>query len=111
MEPKQIVYYHTRGGGIPFKKWLQNLRDRSVAARVMTQVDRAVEGNLGDFKTIGMGVLEMRIHWGPGYRIYFGFDGIHYVVLLLGGNKSRQQQDIRKAQEYWQDYLRRKNEK
>ena len=66
------------------------------------------QGNLGNAKSVGSGVQEYRIEFGPGYRIYFGRDGDRLVILLGGGTKKRQQDDIRDAQAYWVDYRRRK---
>ena len=65
-------------------------------------------GNLGDVKSVGKGVLERRIFYGPGYRIYFGLDSNRVVILLTGGTKKRQSRDITLAQEYWTDYMNRK---
>jgi len=67
-------------------------------------------GNLSSVKAVGTGVLEYRIDWGPGYRVYFGRDGQRLVILLAGGTKRRQQGDIRAAQERWADYKRRRKE-
>lgn len=67
-------------------------------------------GNWSDFKNVGGSIFELRIHWGPGYRVYFGLEGSDFVILLSGGSKNRQSDDIHKAQTYWQDYKRRKNE-
>lgn len=71
-------------------------------------LERLAEGNPGDHRGVGMGVLEIRLHTGPGYRIYFGRDGDVLVILLAGGIKRRQREDIQMAQERWQDYRRRK---
>ncbi len=65
------------------------------------------DGNLGDCSVVGAGVYEMRIHFGPGYRVYFGQEGTHIIVLLCGGDKSTQAKDIKRAQEYWADYCGR----
>ncbi len=65
-------------------------------------------GNLSNVKTVGEGVLEYRIDWGPGYRVYFGRDGETLVILLTGGTKKRQQRDIERAKEMWMDYKRRR---
>lgn len=62
------------------------------------------EGNLCDVKSVGAGVLERRINWGPGYRVYFGRDGVHLVILLGGGTKQRQDRDIEEARRRWADY-------
>jgi putative addiction module killer protein len=66
-------------------------------------------GNLGDMKSVGEGVLEMRIHTGAGYRVYCGRHGQHWIVLLLGGDKSSQAKDIVRAREYWEDWKRRQS--
>ena len=66
-------------------------------------------GNLGDYRSVGEGVCELKIDYGPGYRVYFGQIGSTIVLLLCGGNKSTQEQDIRRAIEYWTDYRRREN--
>jgi putative addiction module killer protein len=67
--------------------------------------------NLGDHKSIGGGLWELRLDFGPGFRIYYGVDDQTVIVLLSGGDKSTQAKDIRIAREHWQDYLRRKEEK
>jgi putative addiction module killer protein len=66
------------------------------------------QGNTSNAKSVGEGVLEYRIDWGPGYRVYFGRDGETLVILLTGGTKQRQQRDIEKAKELWADYKRRR---
>lgn len=78
--------------------------DRAARARVQTRLARVAVGNLGDFKPVGDGVLEMRIDWGPGYRIYFSRDGEVVVLLLCGGDKRTQQKDIERAKSYLNDY-------
>jgi putative addiction module killer protein len=69
---------------------------------------RLGQGNTSNVKTAGEGVLEYRIDWGPGYRVYFGRDGEVLVILLTGGTKKRQQRDIDRAKELWADYKRRR---
>jgi putative addiction module killer protein len=82
---------------VEFTKWLRTLRDRAVKARIFTRLDRLREGNLGDVKPVGAGVSEMRISYGPGYRLYFVQHGAKVIVLLCGGDKSMQVKDIAKA--------------
>ena len=96
--------YETADGEIPFRQWLAML-DRSVRARIQARVLRFEAGNLGDHKSVGAGVLEARVMTGPGYRTYFGRDGASLVLLLVGGTKTSQAKDIRRARDYWRDYL------
>ncbi|CCD86029.1 conserved protein of unknown function [Bradyrhizobium sp. ORS 285] len=81
-----------------FKAWLLGLRDLKAKARIAARIERAANGNLGDSKPVGEGVSEMRIDYGPGYRIYYRQRGDVLVILLCGGDKSTQQSDIRRAQ-------------
>jgi putative addiction module killer protein len=99
--------YLTADGRNPFREWLATL-DLAVRARVQARVLRFELGNLGDHKGVGAGVWEARLTFGPGYRIYFGKDGDVVIVLLLGGAKASQARDIRRAQEFWRDYLEAK---
>ena len=96
--------YETADGKVPFRDWLATL-DRATRARVQARVVRFETGNLGDHKGVGGGVQEARVMFGPGYRIYFGQDGATLVLLLVGGSKGTQAKDIRRAQQYWRDYL------
>ena len=107
----EIRVYVTRDGKTPFVEWLGKLRDRSARTRIRIQLDRILLGNPGDRKSLGHGLYEMRIHYGPGYRVYYGKEGSHIVLLLCGGNKSTQRSDIRLANKYWQDYRNRSDDK
>jgi len=82
-----------------FKEWFEGLRDLRAKARVTDRVDRLGDGNPGDSKTVGQGVMEMRINYGPGYRVYYVQRGKVLVILLCGGDKGSQKADIRKAHE------------
>lgn len=75
-----------------------------------TALIRMAQGNLSNAKGVGAGVLEYRIDFGPGYRVYFGKDGETLIILLGGGTKKRQQKDIETAQAVWKDYKRRKRQ-
>src|ERR1700721_2053525 len=101
--PRRIVHYVTEDAKDPFAEWEQTLKGTPAQAKVSVRVDRAEDGNLGDHGAIGEGVWEMRIHWGPGPRIYYGEDG-DKLVLLNGGDKSTQDSDIATAKDYWRDY-------
>jgi len=74
-------------------------------ARVQVRILRVEAGNLGDHKSVGEGVMEIRLDFGPGYRVYFGIDGGTIVILLTGGDKSGQRKDIKQAQKLWAEYL------
>jgi putative addiction module killer protein len=93
-------------GRIPFREWLSKL-DGSVRARIQARIFRFESGNLGDHKSVGNGVWEARIFFGSGYRVYFGKHGQEIIVLLLGGEKSSQRNDIEIAKNHWKRYLER----
>jgi putative addiction module killer protein len=93
------------GGRIPFREWLGDL-DTTTRARVQARILRFELGNLGDHKEVGGGVWEARLDFGPGYRLYFGRKGREVVLLLTGGDKKSQKTDIRRAKEFWTDYVK-----
>lgn len=103
----RVELYATHSGVVPFERWLQGLRDRTTRAKIRVQIDRLSLGNFGRCRYLKAGLGELRIDWGPGYRVYFGRMGATAVLLLCGGDKSTQAQDIRRAEEYWDDYRRR----
>ena len=103
----QIQDYRADDGRIPFKEWLSALADRQAKARVLTRIQRMSAGNLGDCKPVQDGVWELRIDNGPGYRVYYAQTGDKLLLLLIGGDKRKQQADIAKAVDYWQDWKRR----
>ena len=82
-----------------FAKWFVSLRDRKAKARIQARIDRVEMGNFGDVSPVGEGVSELRIFYGPGYRVYFVKQNAVVVILLSGGDKSTQQSDIAKAKE------------
>jgi len=96
----EIRRYVTETGRDPFGEWLTGLRDGQARARVAARVARLEAGNFGDCKSVGEGVWELRIDWGPGYRIYYAMVGTTIILLLCGGDKRSQSADIRKAQEH-----------
>ena len=102
-----IRYYVAASGEEPFAEWFAEL-DAAAGARIVRALARMEQGNLSNVKSVGEGVLEYRIEFGPGYRIYFGRDGDTIIILLTGGTKKRQQRDIDAARAYWQDYKRGK---
>ncbi len=90
-----------------FADWFEDLESRA-SAKLAIALTRMAQGNFSNAKGVGQGVYEYRIDFGPGYRIYFGWDGEQLVILIGGGTKKRQQVDIATAQECWADYKRRK---
>lgn len=105
----QVREYLDEKGRSPYAKWFNRL-SAPAAAKVAVAVTRMALGNFSSVKSVGGGVLEYRIDFGPGYRVYFGKDGDRLVILLGGGTKKRQQSDIETARTYWQDYKRRKKQ-
>lgn len=107
-EPQiKLQEYVTEEGKNVFRTWLRKLKDKTARARIRVRLNRVRLGNLGDCKPVGEGVSELRIDYGPGYRVYFAQSGFTVVILLCGGTKHNQSKDIKLAQEYWADYQRR----
>jgi putative addiction module killer protein len=107
--PREIHLYIFENGFCPFVAWLDGLRDRRARAKIKKRLDWFQLGNLGDVKPVGEGVSELRVDYGPGYRIYFAQAGTTIVVLLCGGDKSSQRKDILKAKQYWIDFQQRQD--
>lgn len=103
-QPREVQRYVTPDGKIPFDEWFFTLRDSQAQIIINKRLNRVSLGNLGNYRSVGEGVCELKINYGPGYRIYFGQVGTTIVLLLCGGDKSTQEQDIRQAIEYWTDY-------
>lgn len=110
-QPREIEYYQTREGAIPFREWFATLKDRAAQMRIDARLVRLRSGNLGDVKAVGEGVSELRIDYGPGYRLYLATAGATLVVLLCGGDKRTQAADIKLAKKYWADYQKRAPER
>jgi putative addiction module killer protein len=107
IDVRELRVYLSADGRSPFAGWFDVL-DASAAAKVTVALSRLEQGNFSNVKGVGEGVLEYRLDWGPGYRVYFGQDGAALVVLLIGGTKRRQSRDIETAKALWRDYKRRK---
>lgn len=93
-----------------FDRWLGKLKDRRVAARVQVRIDRLAAGNPGDVKPVGGGVSELRIDYGPGYRVYYLREGARLILLLSGGDKSSQGNDIKDALRIASEWKEAKND-
>jgi putative addiction module killer protein len=102
-----VLYYITKSGKDVVDDWIAGLADDRIEARIFARLERVSGGNLGDHKSLGGGLFELRIHTGPGYRIYFAMTGRTCVLLLCGGDKRKQSSDIQRARGYFKDYLER----
>ena len=102
-----VRHYLTPAGRDPVQAWLDGLKDLQARVAILRRIDRLVPGNLGDHKFIGSGVWELRLHVGPGYRLYYGHLGGATVLLLCGGLKRTQKRDVATALKYWADFHRR----
>lgn len=100
----EIWHYSDRAGRDVFLEWLSRLADMRTRSKIAARVDRLAIGGFGDARSLGQGLSELRIDWGPGYRVYFSVIGARRVLLLCGGDKGKQVSDIKRAREYLQDY-------
>lgn len=96
---KTIIVYKDKEGKTPYFEWLFGLKDKSIRYRIISRIDRVKNSNYGDHKRIH-GIVELRLHFGKGYRIYFGEEGANIVILLIGGDKDSQGKDIKRAVSY-----------
>ena len=103
-QTKELQIYRTSSGREPVTEWLKSLRDLKTRTRIQARFDRIESGNLGDHKSVGDGIFELRFQFGTGYRIYFGEVDNTIILLLYGGDKSSQDRDIERAKAYWQEY-------
>jgi putative addiction module killer protein len=114
--PYRLQSWHTHevtpfvldSGKCPFLEWLNALRDRKAEAIIQARLRRVTTGNFGSCRDLKGGVWELKIDFGPGYRIYFGRIGAQVVLLLCGGDKASQERDIEKARSYWKEFQERK---
>ncbi len=105
MSPQKTVeIYCNRLGKEPYTIWVNSLKDAQTKARIEQRIRRIENGNFGDHKAVGEGVWELRLDFGPGYRVYYAPENERIVILLCAGNKATQQQDIGQAQSYWKAY-------
>lgn len=104
VRPRKVIIYADNAGKEPFTRWLNSLKDGQTRRRILQRIARLQSGNFGDFKSLKNGVLELRLSFGSGYRIYFGEEGDRLVILLCGGDKTTQKHDIETAKRYWKEY-------
>ncbi len=102
--------YSRSDGSEPFADWLRGLRDGGARNRIRQRIARLRLGNFGDARSVSDGVFELRLHAGPGYRVYFGREGDRVVILLCGGDKGSQDRDIERAKQYWRDHRSRSDD-
>jgi len=106
---QELRIYRLPNGRVPFLDWLRNLRDQRAQQKIQIRLNRVRLGNFGDARAVGDGVQELKIDYGPGYRVYFGQIGNDLVILLCGGDKSTQDEDIQEAKQYWASYKKEKS--
>ena len=102
--PREIQVYRMKNGRVPFIEWFDSIRDKRAQTRIEARLIFLEQGNFGDYRSVGNGVFELRIHIGAGYRVYFSEIGNTIVLLLCGGDKSSQTRDIARAKTYWREY-------
>lgn len=104
MSQYKILMYETDNGKVPFIIWLESIKDLTIKRRIRLRIDRMIDGNLGDTKNLGDDLYELRLFFGSGYRIYYTIENDVLVILLSGGDKSTQTEDIKKAKLYLKNY-------
>lgn len=102
----ELFIYETSEHEFPFEIWLNDVRDLKTQAIIRAKLDRLRLGLFGNTKSVSSGVFELKVDYGPGYRIYFGLAGQLVILLLWGGSKKTQASDIERASTYWQNYKR-----
>ncbi len=107
---QEVLVYSRSDGSEPFSDWLRGLRDGTARSRIRQRIARVRLGNFGDARSLGDGLFELRVHFGPGYRVYFGREGDRIVILLSGGDKGSQKRDIERAKRYWKDQRSRSHD-
>ncbi len=101
--PRNVEVYLEPDGTSPFDGWMAELKDLKTRAQIEARINRLRRGIVGDFGEIGEGIIELRIHFGPGYRVYCVDDGTD-VLILLAGTKRTEERDIKRAKLYWRQY-------
>ncbi len=104
MKEYKISIYVTDDGKSPFLSWLNSIKDSKMQRRIKLRIDRLIDGNFGDCKSVGDNLYELRMFFGPGYRVYYSIEDDVLVILLTGGDKSTQTEDIKKAKQCLKEY-------
>lgn len=107
----KISMYKTNNGKVPFINWLESIKDATTKRRIKLRIDRMIDGNFGDTKNLGDDLFELRLFFGSGYRIYYTIENNVLVILFSGGDKSSQEDDIKKAKLYLNNYKGGDNDK
>ena len=102
--PRELRFFETKDGRAPVKDWLDAREDTAEYGAILVRLERVRQGNFGDHRSLGEGVSELRINFGPGYRVYYGQHGRELVILLVAGSKQSQDQDIKTAKQYWKNF-------
>jgi putative addiction module killer protein len=105
---RQVVIYAAPNGRAPYLDWFESLRDQRARQKIEARIARVRLGNFGQTRGVGEGVFELKVDYGPGYRVYYGQDGVKLVILLCGGDKSTQDADIGHAKAFWAQYRKEK---
>ena len=111
VKPRVVEYYRTTTGKEPAKEWLNTLKDKVTQAIIYKRIRQAGLGYFGKTRGVGDGVLELKIDFGPGYRVYFGIRKDELILILVGGSKRTQPQDIQKARSFWLQWRKENGEK
>jgi len=101
---REVRLYRTVEGRIPFLDWIEALRDERAKQKIQARIARIRLGNLGNTRPVGEGVQELKIDYGPGYRVYFAQHGARILIILCGGDKSTQAADIKAAKDFWNQF-------
>lgn len=104
IQQKTVIAYIDEYGNEPYTQWLSGLKNQKARERIKIRIRRLESGLYGDCESIGEGILELRMFFGPGYRVYFGEDEKNIIILLCGGDKGSQSRDIKIAKAYWKEY-------
>lgn len=104
VQPKTITVYQDENGHEPFTDWLESLRDQKGRRIILRRIGKLEHGLYGDCEPVGEAVSELRIFFGPGYRVYFGEEASSIIILLCGGDKGSQDNDIKTAKKYWKEH-------